>query len=307
MATGTSLLRDLGFTPHSFSFPSAVERKDLMRLRRGYVVADKSDGTRYLLAVSGKTQMLIGRNLEGMPVHVESNVTDCYAMRDDAQFLLDGELVALKKDATTKMFVVYDALKTSRGPVHHLGFDVRRAELESDFFNAGSNILALPNGKKVAMLLKKVVPMDRGLEFYHKDVPRLPYSSDGLIFTPVDAPIVFGTCKNLFKWKILEANTVDFRIVGDGHGYVLSLIDHGREVVIGRTSLREGSLIKMLVDMDLRNGLQPIYECVWDHSNNSWQPRKSRKDKSEPNSIMTFRATVRNLEENVTLRDLFVE
>lgn len=184
-------------------------------------------------------------------------------------------------------------------------FDGRRSALEDLFAGLFEPHLLMPNGKQVAVRLKQVVPMAEGLTFYRNVVPKLPYRSDGLIFTPANLPIVFGTSPVLFKWKILETNTVDFRINGDEHGYILSLMHHGREVVIGRTCMREGSLIKMLLDMDLRNGLQPIYECAWDTHSNSWQPRKSRKDKRDPNSIMTFQATVKNLEENVRLEDIW--
>lgn len=44
-------------------------------------------------------------------------------------------------------------------------------------------------------------------------IPSLPHENDGLIFTPVYAPYIKGTCKQLFKWKPAGLNSVDFRIL----------------------------------------------------------------------------------------------
>ncbi|GAQ91010.1 mRNA capping enzyme family protein [Klebsormidium nitens] len=299
---GDASLERLAFLEHCLrSFPSAVERKDLQRLQRvPYMVAEKTDGVRYLLAVVGGSAALVGRNMATIGVSLAGG-------KLEGDLLLDGELVSMKRDPTSRLFVVYDALRTSRGQVASLTLRGRLEALTQDFFDKAQQgwTLVLPNHRKVPVQRKGLVPFQEGYAYSQTVAPALPYHSDGLVFTPVDEPIRYGTCPTLFKWKVLEANTVDFLIDHNGSHYTLSLVDRGREVAVAETCLAEGSIIKMIVDMDIQQGKRPIYECAWDPRSNTWQPRKARRDKAQPNSIMTLRATIKNLEEDVRLEDIF--
>lgn len=297
-----SILAALGFPTNCFSFPSAIERKDLQQVQRQpYMVAEKTDGVRYLLAVTGTSACLIGRNMAQTDVSLTGGEIA-------GDMLLDGELVSMKRDPTSRLFIVYDALKTSRGHVAQMHLKERLEAMAADFFEKAppeSWSLALPNGRTVPVQRKGLVPFSDGQAYVRDVAPRLPYRSDGLIFTPVNEPIRFGTCATLFKWKLLETNTVDFLLSSDGDRYVLSLVDRGHEVVAGETRLDQGSMLKLLIDIDIRKGKRPIYECAWDPKSKSWQPKKARGDKVQPNSVMTFRATIKNLEEDIRLEDIF--
>lgn len=296
-----AILQALGVTSNCFTFPSAIERKDLQRVRREpYMVAEKTDGVRYLLAVVGTSAYLIGRNMAKIDVFLKGGQTA-------GDMLLDGELVGMKKDPTSKLFIVYDALRTAtRGHVAHLHLNERLSAMAADFFDtAPSWSITLPNGRTVPVLRKGLVPFRDGPTYIQNVVPCLPYRSDGLIFTPVNEAIRFGTCATLFKWKLLESNTVDFLISPDGDRHVLSVVDRAQPVAVAETRLEHGSMLKLLIDIDLRKRKPVICECAWDHKSKSWQPRKLRTDKVQPNSVMTFRATIRNLEEDIRLDDIF--
>lgn len=276
------------------------------------MVAEKTDGVRYLLAIDGGESALIGRNLSQLPVTLKG--VDDSKCDSPWRALLDGELVCAKGDPTTKFFVVYDALLTSRGCVATLGLDARLSALREDFFSRASEAPALSLSLTRArvqvharVLMKAFVPLDKGLEHYRRVVPTLPYRSDGLILTPVNEPIKFGTSPSLFKWKVLEANTVDFWLTPSSAegSFSLSVVDRGNEVEIGRTCVDRGSMAFMLLAMDIQRGRRPIYECAWDRKTGTWQPVKERKDKERPNSVMTYKATLRNLQEDIRVEELF--
>lgn len=46
-------------------------------------------------------------------------------------------------------------------------------------------------------------------------------------------------------------------------------------------------------------------ECVWQPSSNTWRMKKIRTDKDLPNSMLTFRNSLKNLTEDVKLTELF--
>lgn len=49
-------------------------------------------------------------------------------------------------------------------------------------------------------------------ELMTKVVPRLEHENDGLIFTADACPYYAGTCEQIFKWKPLHLNSIDFNL-----------------------------------------------------------------------------------------------
>lgn len=46
---------------------------------------------------------------------------------------------------------------------------------------------------------------------------KLEHDNDGLIFTVDDCPYYPGTCEQIFKWKPIELNSIDFKLVKTNH------------------------------------------------------------------------------------------
>eukprot|EP00854_Cymbomonas_tetramitiformis_P020835 gene20835-24976_t len=121
-----------------------------------------------------------------------------------------------------------------------------------------------------------------------------PFKTDGLIFTPINEPIAFGTNYSLYKWKDGLENTIDFYI---DERFQMFLLNKSQLYLTKET----------IHDEDIRNTKIPfpcIVECRW-HSLYTWNIIKQRIDKDHPNSVYTFSKTMKNIEEDIKIHDLF--
>jgi hypothetical protein len=295
-----TLLQAMGFGANSFCFPAAVERKDLKALRGNYVVSAKADGSRYLLAIAGGKAAFVGRKGEELEVCIADT---------PPQTLLDGELVSSKTDPADKQFLVFDALHTCReGSVVDQNLGDRLDAAQRDFFDKGRVAVMSVHGRDIMIpiLLKIHVPVSKGLDFVSTGIPQLPYRTDGLIFTPTDRPLTFGTSRNTFKHKQLRGNTIDFAITGADGVYSLGVTDRGFLKNVGILRLDPNStLLQMIIDGRIEKNGVPIYECSFVPETSSWKPVKLRRDKDRPNSVMVYDATLKNIRENIEVHELF--
>ncbi|GAQ92766.1 mRNA capping enzyme family protein [Klebsormidium nitens] len=224
------------------------------------------------------------------------------------QTLLDGELVSSKTDPADKQFLVFDALHTCKGSLIDRNLGDRLDAAQRDFFDKGRVAVMSVHGRDIMIpiLLKIHVPVSKGLDFVSTGIPQLPYRTDGLIFTPTDRPLTFGTSRNIFKHKQLTRNTVDFAITGADGVYYLGVNDRGSLKNVGKFRLDANSaLLQMIIDGRIQRGFPPIYECSFVPETSSWKPVKLRRDKDRPNSMMVYDATLKNISENIEIHELF--
>ena len=122
--------------------------------------------------------------------------------------------------------------------------------------------------------------------------------ADGLVYTPVSRSVATFRSLEVFKWKPVERQTVDFLVQRVPHApqdmELLVLDDVHQLTPFARVPLRS----------DLRGELRPgsVYECRWE--NNTWIIHMARADKTEPNALFTAKRTCDDIAENLRLEDL---
>lgn len=166
--------------------PVSIERKHFTQLKnRPYVVCEKTDGVRHMLACfmdgDKKICVLVDRcfNYKHTTLCVPRNT------------LLDGELIG---DA----FVVHDVMMVRGVNVMHETL-LKRLEYARDL-----KIPKTPGNPRV--IIKTMYPLNE----LHKI--KLGEYTDGLIFTPVNERVRMGTHETMFKWKPREHITIDFKV-----------------------------------------------------------------------------------------------
>lgn len=133
---------------------------------------------------------------------------------------------------------------------------------------------------------------------------------DGLIFTPVNCPVVSaGNKKKVFKWKSPSEHTVDLwcrdlRLYAEDRSYNGSLVD------LARSSGGDEALGRALLEA-LPVGRDVLLECRWCSRRRSFVPKltgagalKTRPDKPRANSMYVVQQTLKAIEDNLTRFDL---
>ncbi len=279
--------------------PVAVEIKDLEMLKNGYMVCEKTDGTRAIL-------LLLNINNKPMCFIINRN-NELYFL--DLSFkkevyegsIFDGELVKTKSGNWN--FLIHDCMiynGISFLEVNHrlryacvIDFIVKRyVNKESDpffiktklFYNFGHEI------EKTWEHIKETTENE----------------IDGLIFTPINGPIVFGRDLKLFKWKLPENNTIDFQILFKSrkvHFYYLK-----NDLVLYKSFSSTHENYKKLSEFIKKNKIteeSPIIEFKIINED-YFIPYRYRNDKNLPNSEFTMLNTFKNVKENLTIKDIYL-
>lgn len=132
---------------------------------------------------------------------------------------------------------------------------------------------------------------------------------EGLIFVPALAPMRYGTCKDVFKWKAVH--TVDFLLFPDGR---LQLCTSGRPVDVTDRFVLSGlngtSVHARIIECSLHPSAaslavtpQPVGERgAHAHPSPVWHLRylKDRTDKTVPNDTSTLYSTMDSIRTEVS-------
>ena len=235
--------------------PVSIERKHFKQLLQNeYVVCEKTDGVRhFLIREDSGDPYLMNRACVATPVTV----------RIPKNTYLDGELVGTD-------FLVYDAMMID-------GQDICDLSLTQRMEHAQKLIKKIPFVKgKFRLVAKNHVPLkDIGTLDPHKP------GVDGLIFTPVNEPVRYGTHETLFKWKPPEHITVDFMY--DREGFLCT---------------QSGAVAKAKFQAPVGS----IVECAL--VNGNWSLVKIRTDKNYSNNKRTYERTLVNIREGIKFTEL---
>ncbi|GAQ89724.1 mRNA-capping enzyme [Klebsormidium nitens] len=241
--------------------------------------SSKTDGIRKLLCAKGETVSLVDRAYNMTKVHASEGP-------EFRATVLDGELIG------ERIFLVFDAVVVS-GQVVGVSELLPRLDAARRWVDEHANRL---DGLQVKV--KRMLPWKDAKDFALRMYDRA--GTDGLLFTPA-VPLLQRHQVPTLKWKKKEDITVDFLVFPR---YELKVLDRGQLVSVG-TGVGRPGITKTRVDIDLRKGKNPIVECIWHPGSNAWRMKKIRTDKDQPNSMLTFRNSLKNLSEDIKLEELF--
>ncbi|SCM07997.1 RNA guanylyltransferase, putative [Plasmodium chabaudi adami] len=163
-----------------------------------------------------------------------------------------------------------------------------------------------------------------------KVMKKLPHTSDGIIFTPLNYPYVTGNFYQLLKWKPLNLNTVDFGIetIYDDNNipvkFELFIAINGIRASYKCYLAEYGDVYKQLLQMAINNKISHyIIECYYVSKNiysicknddltekkveGGWIAQKIRYDKNIPNDITTLNKVMHSILDNITIDTLIKE
>lgn len=183
------------------SQPVTMMRSDIQRLKReDYYVCEKSDGVRALLYVrrvgEKEYSFLVDRKLRVVQVRL--------SLPSVGESLFDGEVV----ESGGIKYMIFDMM------VYNGRVIVKESFLQR--LNAAAHFLSLPRREVrregISLTVKKMHKSYGLSEVYKVIIPSLAHCSDGLLFTMVNYPYLFGSSNGYLKWKPWYLNTVDFGI-----------------------------------------------------------------------------------------------
>jgi hypothetical protein len=261
--------------------PVSIERRHFRLLKKQpYMVCEKTDGTRYMLACfvasdGNKVCAITDRAFKAFYL----------SLTIPRQTILDGELVETRDGKT--LYMVYDAVQIG-------GRDVRHEPLTERLEQATKVVRGIIKSAKttVEVRVKKMLPLEAigclpALDSF-------PYETDGIVFTPVLESVRIGTHETMFKWKPRDRITIDFSLQNwhTVNGWDLCVQDRGE--LYQEASLYPSSTLK-----DATVGA--IVECGY--GDRGWYPVKLRTDKTYPNNRRTYARTIVNIKENIQLNE----
>lgn len=165
---------------------------------------------------------------------------------------------------------------------------------------------------------------------YQDPLRRVEHGNDGVIFTPIMAPYLCGTCASILKWKPSNMNSIDFQLRTEWR------LEKGRQTPRFSIAYAErGSLsaerydwISFSEELHQRfvrdsKADQRIIECVFDPEHETitypdsddtwnspvarkggWKYERMREDKELPNDLRTVKAVEQSARDAVEMDEL---
>ena len=303
--------------------PTSIERSDLSRLKADDFIASlKSDGVRYMLLMTVKPNsiddpiaIMIDRTKTMYEIEVWAN-EDYFILGS----LYDGELVWQQN---TLSFVIFDVILAKGVGCHVMSYRERLQILQNTILcvsssHAGESIeqmiveeskfMAQNNEYELIIVTKKCVSKENIQELW-LDHQNNSHRVDGMVFTLNKSPIEIGTSNSILKWK--PSHTIDVRGTYDEQSNLWSVFANSNtsDTLFEITNDIEGQPVKLENNKLLQTLVehQPcIVECALALKDGCLllQPERERADKRAPNSMKTILATIRNVQENITIENL---
>lgn len=309
------------------SQPVSLERKHLDLIAKGnYVVADKSDGIRYTLFLCKVGEQhysfLVDRKLDMYQIPVAAS------KRMFAGSIFDGELVWIQgvNGAYMQLFLVFDVVAYKGSADIKQENLHRRLAVIREAFDLSGHVISSPRGAARCAKEGKIIcggnayglsfrpklcfPLDQ-LDTLLRQMETLPYSTDGLIFTAVNAPNCSGTAEHTFKLK--NRHMVDLQL--QGSSLLLGQGGHS-DTAMHRVTLESvgidlklsPSMLQLLSQSSKEEHVTKIVECELLQVDGELHLEfvGVRTDKVHPNTVRTMLSTITNLRENIQAHELCV-
>jgi mRNA guanylyltransferase len=345
--------RFLGTMPINFA------RRHIEQVRRQpYWISEKTDGVRFLLFItrasptSQSPASPHASSSSGLSSSGSLSPPQCYLIdRSNTHFrvpgffhlapslspnsdtILDGEMVK-RFNSEDYYFLIFDAIAVDGAAVWNQSMSERLSHISnvvSAFTHASStsalklpfSLLAkeiMPKEKFESVRSKIVIQSDGETSVYGSPSSSHYHLTDGLIFMP-ECHYPLYTCQNMFKWKFVDRQTIDFEITfphpNSEPGTTLPVGPTTVELHIGGNSsttvhIKTVPLPQADFDRlqnDIRHSFRPnlvIAEMGFDGKTGLWRYHKLRPDKDKPNYISIAIDTMESIAENITLEELVV-
>jgi hypothetical protein len=254
--------------------PCSIEKSDLGSLKQSkYKVCEKTDGVRVLfVCLFFKGHKIAALVTRGFDVYV-CPIDKCPRVWKQGT-VFDGEIATI---GNTPSFVGFDAIFVSGIPVWNAPLskrlDAAKRSLVDYQWTPG----------EISISFKEYYDtIDEYLA--HTDETR---PEDGVILTPEEDPVKVGRHKRLFKMKPRGKHTVDF------------LLSNSKDLSVYNPGTKSHSHVASLqASVDLQEG--SIVECTMS-APGIWTYVAVRTDKHTANDMLTYKKTMVNIEEDLTL------
>lgn len=314
----------------TFKFPGAqpvsFSRENIQDLlREDFLVCEKSDGLRCLMLLSefvdetGYSEeriYLITRQSEVSWVqnlHIPSDKSSSKPFQVGT--LIDGELIKTNNGVTK--FLMFDLLAHQRKILTDRSLDKRLGYLNELVFKpfalfCGQEPQAV-NEFDFKIYMK---PMSQSYRLEGVSKQERDHLSDGLIFTSVPAPYVFGTDPHILKWKPASENSIDFAIRldfinGDDPNLETDYDSKPKVALLAWHGDHDAEFDELYLDDDTwetwktyEDGLNyRIIEASKDEEGR-WKFLRFRDDKDHGNHISIVKKVLESIFDSITLEDL---
>uniref|UniRef100_D3TNV7 mRNA-capping enzyme n=1 Tax=Glossina morsitans morsitans TaxID=37546 RepID=D3TNV7_GLOMM len=285
--------------------PVSMNRENINMLHeRPYRVSWKADGTRYMMLINKRDEIyFIDRNNSCFQVDNLTFVKSEDLNEHLEDTLVDGEMVLDKyKDNTIPRYLIYDVVRLGEK-------DIGKQPFYEDRLNCIQKEIIEPRHR--AMVEKIIDRNDEPFGVRKKDfwdirtsasllsekfAKRLSHEPDGLIFQPSKEPYTPGMCEDVFKWKPLEMNSIDFRLKIVEKCLPGMLPEKHALLYVGGRDEPVGMLESTKVPKSLNN---KIIECSLSPEG-KWVFMRERTDKTLPNSYNTAKSVFDSIRAPIT-------
>lgn len=292
--------------------PVSLERKFFNKLiNYPYFICVKSDGMRFLMMCHNNNTYMVDRAFRFFQVNqcfdtiiYKTNISN----NNTCGALFDGELICNENNEW--VYVIHDCICVSGKDISQLTFYQRLEAIET----VVSDMWSKSDDKKQSDFLidtKKFYKFTE-IESLREDLKNknIGHKTDGLIFTPALLKIGTHTQYTLFKWKPRNLHTFDFKIFNsDDNKYYNAFVykNNGNILYASVNKSEPGGKIFHNLLMERCPGFKngDIIECDYNTKTECYEPIMIRGDKLNPNSLFTVEKTNVNIEENITIDELF--
>lgn len=287
-------IAQLGMPPLATT-PGILTRRALREcLKKRHWVCEKTDGVRMLLYCDGGSVYVMDQKQHVYKVLAPERCD--HFLRGPT--ILDGEMLL-----ATRQYLAFDMLCCNGVGVWHRPLSQRLRELSMEvvapfrqdlrdalpFEIIGKHFVPL---QQVGKIFDCMTRSDAGHVY---DDGKRRNRTDGVVVTPEE-----GT--GALKWKFPDRQTVDFKVRQPflTNPRLICRTDAGQDI-----SVTHGYMSDEHRRVAERTGrVEVIVECTFDEE---WKVTEVRKDKSEPNTLMTFVQIMHAMLEGLTSEDIVTE
>ena len=209
--------------------------------------------------------------------------------------IIDGELC-------NNNFIIHDGVTVEGVRINKMNHDIRLSIIEKCL---KENIINTEIVTDISVSVKqfyKYQDLTKFIDIEYKNNKL----NDGIIFMPIDLPVMSGTQFSMFKWKPFHKHTFDFLIkeTDENINSLEAYVYHLKSITLFAKIHNSTEVGKLFINKtkkldNYKN--ECILEC--EYSDKNFIPLLIRTDKTHPNSLRTIEKTLFNINEDIKLND----